>query len=80
MIRRMSPPRRESLAKIGAAGLCVHVAILANWRNTWRLQGEVLPESEKEPEAWNAVNKFTMVIKSAVLNASELTAYCRERF
>ena len=59
--------------------LGIHVVTLYNWRKAWRLQGEVVPASEKEPEGWNAADKFTVVLESAGLNATELSAYCRER-
>ena len=45
----------------------------------WRLQGEVVPASEKDPEGWGATDKFTVVLETAGLNATELSAYCRER-
>ena len=76
--RRMSPPQRQSVAQISTE-LGIHVVTLYNWRKAWRLQGEVVPASEKEPEGWNAADKFTVVLESAGLNATELSAYCRER-
>jgi len=39
------------------------VASLYNWRKTWRLQGEVVPASEKDPEGWDATDKFTVVLE-----------------
>jgi transposase-like protein len=48
--RRMSPPMRQSVAQISAE-LGIHVVTLYNWRKAWRLQGEVVPASEKDPEA-----------------------------
>jgi hypothetical protein len=27
----------------------------------WRVQGEVVPASEKDPEGWRATDRFTMV-------------------
>ena len=76
--RRMSPPHRQSVAQISAE-LGIHVVTLFNWRKTWRLQGEVVPASEKDPEGWGATDKFTVVLETAGLNATELSAYCRER-
>ena len=74
----MSPPHRQSVAQISEE-LGIHLATLYNWRKAWRLQGEVVPSSEKEPEGWSAADKFTVVLESAGLNATELSAYCRER-
>ena len=52
---------------------------LYKWRKTWRLQGEVVPSSEKEPEGWRAADKFMVMLESTGLNATELSAYCRAR-
>ena len=41
--------------------------------------GEVVPASEKEPEGWSAADKFTVVLETAGLNATELSAYCRQK-
>jgi len=76
--RRLCPPHRQSVAQISAE-LGIHVLTLYNWRKTWRLQGEVVPASEKDPEGWGATDKFTVVLETAGLNATELSAYCRER-
>ncbi len=38
-----------------------------------------MPASEKDPEGWAATYKFTVVLETAGLNATELSAYCRER-
>jgi transposase len=76
--RRMSPPMRQSVAQISAE-LGIHIVTLYNWRKAWRMQGEVVPASEKDPEGWGATDKFTVVLETAGLNATELSAYCRER-
>jgi transposase len=76
--RWMSPPHRQSVAQISSE-LGIHVVTLYNWRKSWGLQGEVVPASEKEPEGWSAADKFTVVLETAGLNATELSAYCRER-
>ena len=76
--RRMSPPHRQSVARISEE-LGIHVVTLYNWRTTWRLQGEVVPASEKDPDGWSAADKFTVVLESAGPNATELNGYCRER-
>ena len=76
--RRMSPPARQSVAQISKE-LGIHLATLYAWRKAWRLQGEVVPASEKAPEGWSTADKFTVVLESAGLNATELGAFCRER-
>ena len=46
---RMSPPHRQSVARI-SEGLGINVMTLYKRRKAWRLQGEVVPASEKVPE------------------------------
>jgi Tfp pilus assembly protein FimV len=43
------------------------------------LQGEVVPASQRDPDGWGPGDKFTVVLESACLNATELGGYCRER-
>ena len=74
----MSPPQRQSVARISEE-LGIHVITLYKWRKTWRLQGKVVPASEKKPEGWSAADKFTVVLETAGLNATELSAYCRHK-
>ena len=69
---------RQSVARISEE-LGIHVMTLYKWRKAWRLQGEVVPASEKEPEGWSAADKFTVVLETAELNATELSAYCRQK-
>jgi transposase-like protein len=57
----------------------LHVITLYKWRKAWRLQGEVVPATQKDPEGWGAAEKFTVVLETAGLNSTELAAYCRER-
>ena len=74
----MSPPARQSVARISEE-TGIHIATLYVWRKGWRLEGEVVPASHKEPDGWSAADKFTVVLETAGLNATELSAYCRER-
>jgi len=76
--RLMSPPQRQSVAQISAK-LGTHIVTPYHWRKAWRLQGEVVPGSEKDPEGWGANDKFTVVLETAGLNATELNTYCCER-
>jgi transposase-like protein len=74
----MSPPHRQSVARISEE-LGIHVITLYKWRKAWRLLEEVVPASEKDPEGWTATDKFTVMLETAGLNATELSAYCSER-
>ena len=68
MRRRITPPHRQSVAQISAE-LGIHVVTLYNWRKTWRILGELVPASEKDPEGWGSTDKFTVVLETAGLNA-----------
>ena len=76
--RRMSPPQRQSVAQISAE-MGIHVVTLYNWRKAWRLQGQVIPASQKDPEGWGPADKFMVVLETAGLNTTELSGYCRQR-
>jgi transposase-like protein len=76
--RPMSPPHRQSVVR-SSEDLGIHVITLYKWRKTWQLQGEVVPASEKDSEGWGATDLFTVVLVTAGLNPTELSAYCRER-
>jgi transposase-like protein len=52
----MGPPQRQSVARISQE-FAIHVATLYNWRHNWRLQGAIVPASEKDPEGWSAADK-----------------------
>ena len=51
--RRMSPRHRQSVGQTSAE-LGIQMDTLYNWRNTWQLQGEVVPSFEKVPDGWGA--------------------------
>ena len=76
--KRMSPPNRQDVPQISKE-LGIHRSTLYQWRSNWRLQGEVVPASEKDPDSWSAADKFTVVLETAGFNATELSSYCRER-
>ncbi len=76
--KRMSPPNRQDVPQISKK-LVIHQSTLYKWRSNWRLLGEVVPASEKDPDSWSAADKFTVVLETAGFNATELSSYCRER-
>jgi len=73
--RRMSPPHCQSVAEI-AQELGIQVITLYKWRKAWRLQGEVVPATQRDPEGWGPADKFTVVLEAAGLN-TELGAHWR---
>jgi transposase-like protein len=75
VIWRMSQPQRQSVAQISAE-LGIHVVTLYSWRKAWRLEGQVISASQKDPEGWGPADKFKVVLETAGLNTTELAAYC----
>jgi hypothetical protein len=47
--RWMSPPHRQSVAE-RSKELWIHVITLYKWSKAGRLQGEVVPATQKDPE------------------------------
>lgn len=43
------------------------------------MQGVVVPASERDLEGWSASDMFTVVLQTAGLTATELSAYGRDR-
>ena len=74
----MSPPDRQDVSQIYKE-VSIHCSTLYKWRSNWRLLGEAVPASEKDPDSWSAADKFTVVLETAGFNATELSSYCRER-
>ncbi|MCP9868764.1 hypothetical protein KBZ33_21255 [Cyanobium sp. Cruz-8D1] len=58
----------------GESGILI--CSLFAWRKSWRLEEEVVPTSQKDHEDWSAANKFSVVLETAGLNATEFSAYC----
>jgi transposase-like protein len=75
---RIIPPHRQSVAAISQE-LGIDVITLYKWRKDCRLQADGVPSSKKDPEGWGAADKFTVVLETAGLNATELSAYYWER-
>jgi transposase len=62
-----------------SAELGISVVTLYKRRKVWRLQREVVPASEKEPEGWSAADQLTVVMETVGLNATEISPYRRGR-
>jgi len=77
---RQKADESASSAKPGphSTELAIHVIPLYKWCKAWRLQGEVVPASQKDPEGWISIDKFTVVLETAGLNGTELGGYSRE--
>ena len=72
--RRMSLLARQSVTQISKE-LGIHIDTLFAGRKTWRLLGEKVAASEKDPEGWSTADKFTVVLESAGLNTTEIGVF-----
>ena len=68
--RRMSPLHRQSVARISEE-LGIHAITLYKWRETWRLQGEVVPAL--------ADQKPFMVSESSFYRVLHQAGHCQRR-
>lgn len=82
--RRMGPPHRQSVTEI-AQGLGIHVITLYKWRKVWRLQGEVVPATQKDSEGWGnrcpecpALHPFRFEVKFPQLFREEAVRRCNQ--
>lgn len=51
---------------------------LCNWRKYWRLQVELVPTSEKNPDGLSSTDKFIVALETFGLNLTELSADCHK--
>jgi hypothetical protein len=61
----MSPPHRQSVARISGEWSCACRHSL-QLEEGLRLQEEVVPASEVEPDGWKAAGKFTVVLEACM--------------
>ena len=63
-----------------SAELDIHIVTFYNCRKARRLQAEAVLASEKDPDGLSAADKFTVLLETAGLNATEHMVYCREQW
>jgi len=62
---------RQSVARISEE-TGIHICTLYVWRKRWRLEGEVVPATQKDPDGWGAADKFKVVLETAGLTPPSL--------
>lgn len=78
ILRRMLPPKNESIGSI-SRGEGLSEQTLRKWRDKARSEGMTVLANGAPSEAWSTQDKFLIVMETAVLNESELSAYAREK-
>ncbi len=78
VLAKMMPPQNVSIALL-AEETGISQQTLYNWRQKARQEGGVVPGDGKNAEQWSSADKFSVVLETANLNATELSEYCRKK-
>lgn len=78
LLRRMLPPKNESITKI-AREEGISEQTLRNWRDKARREGYAAPGNEALPDDWSTQDKFLIVVETASMNETELAEYARKK-
>ena len=77
ILKRMAPPHSMTVAEV-ARQEGISEATLYNWRKAARERGAVLPSNSAKLDKWTSEDKFRMVLETASMTETELSAYCRK--
>lgn len=78
VLRKLLPPQSCSVASMSEQeGICT--ATLFNWRNAARAQSRLMPDTDKNTDAWASEDKFTVVLETSTMSESGLAEYCRKK-
>jgi transposase-like protein len=78
VIKQMMPPHNKSISELSQKE-GISSATLFKWRNQARYAGQVLPDAQRQGDAWSTRDKFNAVVQCAALSQVEVAQYCRER-
>ena len=77
IVRKMMPPTLQSVAAIHRE-TGISVPTLYAWKKQFRTEGHIVPAQPTTPDGWDAKTKLATVIRTALMNETERSAYCRE--
>jgi transposase-like protein len=78
VIEKMMPPMNTPISRL-SEDTGISDVTLYHWRKQARARGLVVPGDGRNPEQWSAEDKFSVVLETASMNESELSAYCRKK-
>ena len=78
VIEKMMPPMNTPVSRLSEETGISDVT-LYHWRKQAKARGLVVPGDGRNPENWSAEDKFSVVLETASMNESELSAYCRQK-
>ncbi len=78
VLKKMLPPNNKPIPEISKEEeICE--GTLYNWRKAARAEGSLMPDGDRTPTGWCAVDKFAAVVETVSMNEAELGNYCCER-
>ena len=78
ILQKMLPPNNKPIAQL-AKEEGIAQGTLYSWRAAARAKGQLMPDGDLSPKGWSPADKFAAVLKTAALNESERSVYCRQR-
>ncbi len=78
VMKKLLPPINMTVAEV-ATEEGISEQTLYNWRDRARQSGVPVPGKTPTTQEWSAETKFSVVVETATLTASELSQYCREK-
>jgi transposase-like protein len=78
VLKKLLPPHNMTIAEVSKLE-GISDATLYNWRTKAKHQGAPVPGSGKTSDKWSAEAKLAVVIETAAMSESELSAYCRSK-
>lgn len=73
--RRMQAAHRQEVARI-AEETGIHIHTLYGWLRALQLEGTVDPTRPRDPEAWSAADKVSVLLQAVGMSAAERSAFC----
>ena len=79
VLTKLLPPNNAAVTQVGREeGICT--ATLYNWLKAARVRGVPVPGSGKHTaDEWSGEAKLAVVLETAILNAEQLSQYCRRK-
>jgi transposase-like protein len=77
LVRKMMPPHNRSVASISQE-TGISAPTLYAWKHHFQEQGQVIPKRAGKPDSWDGKARLAAIIKTALMNESERSVWCRE--
>jgi len=78
IIRKMLPPKSESISKISKEE-GISEQTLRNWRDNARANGVATPGSNNLSDKWSTQDKFLIVVETTSMTETEVAEYARQK-